>query len=103
MRIGMVGGEHRDALQLKELAEAYGHGLERHDGRVADTASVAVLRDMIARSELVIILTDTNSPNAVRLACRHARTRQVPLRLLRRLGVTQFAAFVRALPTSNAA
>jgi hypothetical protein len=97
MRIGIVGGLDRNARDLEGIALACGHHLELHTGGLAGAASAAGLRALISRSDLVIVLTDVNSHNAVRMARRHARLRRTPLRLLRRLGATQFAAFLRAL------
>jgi hypothetical protein len=97
MRIGIVGGLDRNARDLETIALACGHDLELHTGGIAGPASSAGLRALITRSDLVIVLTDVNSHNAVRMARRHARLRHTPLRLLRRLGAANFAAFLRGL------
>jgi hypothetical protein len=100
VRIGIVGGLDRSAPDLKGIARASGHALELHTGGVAGPGSASALRALVTRSDLVIVLTDVNSHNAVRMARRHARCNGVPLRLLSRLGATQFAVFVRALPAA---
>jgi hypothetical protein len=97
VRIGIVGGLDRSAADLKGIARASGHDLELHTGGLAGPASAGGLRALVTRSDLVIVLTDVNSHNAVRMARRHARKRGVPLRLLSRLGSAQFAAFLRGL------
>lgn len=99
MRIGIVGGLDRSAPDLKSIARAWGHDLELHTGGLAGPASACGLRALVTRSDLVIVLTDVNSHNAVRMARRQARRSGVPLRLLSRLGATQLAAFLRALPS----
>lgn len=103
MRIGIVGGLDRNARDLEAIAAARGHRLEVHTGGLAGPASAAGLRALVTRADLVIVLTDVNSHNAVRMARRQARLRHTPLRLLRRLGATQFAAFVQGLPARSAA
>lgn len=97
MRIGIVGGLDRNARDLEAIALAGGHRLELHTGGMAGPASAAGLRALVNRSDLVIVLTDVNSHNAVRMARRHARLHKIPIRLLRRLGATQFAAFIHSL------
>jgi hypothetical protein len=97
MRIGIVGGLERSAPDLKSIARASGHDLELHTGGLAGPASAGGLRALVTRSDLVIVLTDVNSHNAVRMARRQARDSGVPLRLLRRLGATQFTALLRDL------
>lgn len=102
MRIGIVGGLDRNARDLEAIAEACGHKLELHTGGIAGPGSSAGLRSLVTRSDLVLVLTDVNSHNAVRMARRHARARHTPLRLLRRLGAVQFGAFLRSLQPSSA-
>ena len=79
-----------------------GHDVEVHSGVVAGAASAAGLRALVTRSDLVIVLTDVNSHNGVRMARRQARLSNRPLRLLRRLNVSQFAALLQGLATAAA-
>lgn len=102
MRIGIVGGLDREARALEEIAVARGHQLEVHTGVIAGSASAASLRALVARSDLIIVVTDVNSHNGVRMARRQARTSNRPLRLLRRMGVSQFDALVRGLAAQAA-
>jgi hypothetical protein len=97
MRIGIVGGLDRKARELEGIALAHGHELELHTGVVAGSASAAGLRNLVARVDLVIVVTDVNSHNGVRLAREQARLSRRPLRLLRRMGVSQFEALVDSL------
>ena len=100
MRIGIVGGLERSARDLEGIALARGHQLELHTGVVAGPASAAGLRALVTRSDLVIVVTEVNSHNGVRMARRQARISRRSLRLLRRMGVSQFEALVRALPAA---
>ena len=97
MRIGIVGGLDRNARELEAMASAVGHQLEVHTGVLAGHASASGLRALVARADLILILTDINSHNAVRMARRHARLQNRPCRIMRRLGITQFAALLQGL------
>ena len=102
MRIGIVGGLDRKARELEGIALARGHQLELHSGAIPGSASAAGLRAMVARADLVIVVTDVNSHNGVRVAREQARLSRRPLRLLRRMGVSQFEALVDTLALSAA-
>jgi hypothetical protein len=97
MRIGIVGGIDRTASLLQGVAAARGHALELHTGVISGSASAATLRALVARSELVVVVTDVNSHNAVKTARREARLRNRPLRIVRRIGASQFAALLEDL------
>ena len=97
MRIGIVGGLDRKARELEGIALARGHQLELHTGVIGGSASAAGLRAMVARADLVIVVTDVNSHNGVRVAREQARLSRRPLRLLRRMGVSKFEALVSSL------
>lgn len=103
MRIGIVGGLDRNARELEDIATTCGHHLEVHSGVIAGPASAASLRALVTRADLVIVVTDVNSHNGVRMARRQARISRRPVRLLRRLGPSQFEALARTLGTAKAA
>lgn len=100
MRIGIVGGIDRTANLLQGVAAARGHELELHTGVISGSASAANLRALVARSELVVVVTDVNSHNAVKTARREARLRNRPLRIVRRIGASQLAALLEDLDGS---
>jgi hypothetical protein len=102
MKIGVIGGLDRNARELQGRALAVGHELETHTGVMSGPASAAGLRSLVERSDLVVILTEINSHNAVRMARRHARLRNRPVRIMRRLNASQLAALLHALPDSAA-
>jgi hypothetical protein len=97
MRIGVIGGLDRSVTALAALAQTQGHEVQFHTGVMAGPASGAALRALVARSELVVIVTDINSHNAVRAARREARLRNRTLRIVRKMGVTQFAALLQGV------
>jgi hypothetical protein len=103
MRIGIIGGVDRNAGSLQDIAHAQGHRLELHTGVLASAASASTLKALVGRSELVVVVTDINSHNAVRTARREARRRQRPLKMVRKMGATQFEALLRGLGTVRAA
>jgi hypothetical protein len=98
MRIGLIGGLDRSVAALQALARTQGHEVRFHTGVMAGPASSASLRALVARSELVILVTDINSHNAVHAARREARLRHRPLKIVRKMGATQFAALLRGVP-----
>jgi hypothetical protein len=102
MRIGIVGGLDRKARDLEGIAMRRGHDLQLHSGVVAGAASAAGLRALVTRSDLVIVVTDVNSHNGVRMARRQARLSNRPVRLVRRMNLSQFAALLQGLATPAA-
>ena len=102
MRIGIIGGLDRNVAALHGLAEAAGHDVRFHTGVMAGPASAAALRALVARSELVVIVTDINSHNAVRTARREARLLGRPLRIVRKMGHTHFAALLHEVADQSA-
>ena len=103
MRIGINGGIDRTANLLQSVAAAHGHQLELHTGVISGSASADTLRALVARSELVVVVTDVNSHNAVKTARREARLRHRPLRIVRRIGASQLAALLEYLEQGRAA
>jgi hypothetical protein len=103
MRIGIIGGLDRNAHELEAAAAAGGHRLETHTGSVGGAASAAGLRALVARADLVFVLTEINSHNAVHIARRAARAHGVPLRIVRRLSAAHLMAYLGAAPFESAA
>lgn len=97
MRIGIVGGIDRTAHLLQSVASARGHELELHTGVISGSASANTLRALVARSDLIVVVTDVNSHNAVKTARREARLRHRALRIVRRIGASQLATLLEGL------
>jgi hypothetical protein len=91
----------RNAPRMQELAGHHGHVLELHTGVMAGGAGR--LRALIGRAELVVVVTDENSHNAVHAARREAKLLRRPLRIVRRMGPAQLASLLRDLPVASAA
>jgi hypothetical protein len=102
MRIGIIGGLDRNVAALQSLAETAGHDVRFHTGVMAGPASAAALRALVSRSELVVIVTDINSHNAVRTARREARLLGRPVKIVRKMGHTHFAALLHEVSHDTA-
>lgn len=100
MRIGLIGGLDRNVADLQALGASRGHDVRFHTGVMAGPASASALRALVARSELVVVVTEINSHNAVRTARREARQLDRPLKIVRKMGHTQFAALLHELSGS---
>jgi len=94
VNIGLVGGLDRTQRGLEAIAKARGHHLETHNGNLVGAAATGRLRPLVQRADRVLVVTDVNSHNAVRLTRRLAAQAQRPISLLRRLGRAQFTALL---------
>ena len=95
MFIGIVGGFDRDASKLVQIGRDAGHQVQCHTGVISGGATAVELRNLVGRSDFVVIVTELNSHGAVRLARSFARRSKRPTQLIRRLGPTQFAAMLQ--------
>ncbi len=93
MRIGIVGGVERSETAYREIAEESGHELVFHSGYVGGRGS-SLLSELVARVDLLVVLTDVNSHGAVSLARRAARKHGTRLALRRRCNPAGLAALV---------
>lgn len=96
MRIGIVGGLDRAESMLARLAEASGHEAIFHDGSTS-ASGVRALERLVEHADLVVIQTDVNSHGAVRLTRRLLREQGRAPVLVRRCGLSRFAALLAAL------
>lgn len=94
MRIGIIGGLDRNEGSLERLARDRGHEVEVHNGDMRGTAPAA-LAGLVERADLVVIVTDINSHNAVRAARKLLRTTPRPSVLVRKLGMSRFLALLQ--------
>jgi hypothetical protein len=97
MHIAIIGGLDRNARDLAAVAEARGHTLDTHTGVIGGAAAAASLRALVARADLIFLVTDLNSHNAVHIARRTARVHHVPVRIVRRLGPTHLTSYLTLL------
>jgi hypothetical protein len=96
-RIAFVGGLERLEPELLSLGARLGLEVEMHNGHTWG-GGTARLVALVQRSDVVVIVTGTNSHNAVQIARRAATKAGARVRLLSFLG----AATARALLTEVA-
>jgi len=86
MRIGIVGGTDKNRSRYEELASSLHCKVEFHDGYMRGTASTA-LEALVARVDLVVIVTRVNSHRAVLMARALTRKHGRSLLIVRRFGL----------------
>jgi hypothetical protein len=96
MRIAWVGGLDRSKALFTEVAERAGHTLEMHEGHVGGRGSV-ILEGMVARCELVVIVTELNSHGAVMHAKRMAQRSGRKSMIVRKGSVTSLQRVLASL------
>jgi hypothetical protein len=90
MRIGIIGGIERSEALYRRLAGDAGHRLEVHSGHIGGRG-IDTLAALVARVDVVVVLTDVNSHGAVQSARRFARRFGVRERIVRRLGLARYS------------
>jgi hypothetical protein len=83
MHIAVIGGREKNEVELVRIAAEAGHELELHDGHVAGRGADTI-GSMIARADVVVIVTGINSHGAMFLAKRAARQHQTPTLIVRK-------------------
>ncbi len=96
MRIAVIGGRYKNEGQLSRIARAAGYELEFEEGHMRGTGMDGI-RAAIARSELVVIVTDVNSHGAVHLAKRVARSLARPTLIIQNFGAARLCRLLEAL------
>jgi 3-dehydroquinate synthetase len=96
-RIAFVGGLERLEREILSFGDSLGLEVEMHNGHTWG-GGTARLVGLVQRADLVIIVTGTNSHNAVQIARREAAKAGARVRLLSFLG----AGTARALLTEIA-
>jgi hypothetical protein len=96
MRIGWVGGLDRSKALFEEVAIRAGHTLEMHEGHVGGRGSL-ILEGVVARCDVLIIVTELNSHGGVLHAKRLARRAGRKPVLVRRGSVTSLHRVIASL------
>lgn len=84
---------------LRKLALHSPHTIEFHSGDVGGRGS-ASLEAVVARSELLVVITDVNSHGSVQLSRKLAKAKGVPRLVVRRLSLVRFADLLETLGAS---
>ncbi|HXX66731.1 MAG TPA: DUF2325 domain-containing protein [Polyangiaceae bacterium] len=85
-RVSFIGGAERMEPDLLALGDELGIDVEFHGGHTRGTGA-ARLASLVQRTNLLVIITGTNSHNAVHVAKREASRHGIPMRILRACGV----------------
>jgi hypothetical protein len=96
MKIAIIGGRNKNTIQLERIAHAAGCELEVHEGHVHGSR-IDEIRNLVARSELAVIVTSINSHGAMHVAKEAAKQFGVPTLLMRQLGAARFRTLVEAI------
>jgi hypothetical protein len=89
MRVGIIGGVERNRGRYEQLARAAGCEVEFHHGHM-NGRGPADLRSLVARCDVVVIITSVNSHGAVRLARQLLRKQNREPVIVQRFGICQF-------------
>lgn len=93
LRIGLIGGVDRLPALLARAAASVGCEIEHHTGHMTGRGADG-LASIIHRADMVVILTDVNSHNAVLAARRLATARGCPHYLMRRCSPRNLVALI---------
>ena len=88
LRVGWVGGLTRSEHLVEAAAKRAGCHVEFHDGNVTGHRSKA-LRNLIHRSDVVVVMTELNSHRGVLTAREEARLAGRPIIMLRKAGLSR--------------
>jgi hypothetical protein len=102
LRVGWVGGLTRNETLVEEHAAKLGYSVEFHDGNVTGHRSKS-LRNLVNRSDVVVIVTDLNSHRGVLTAREEARLAGRPVVMLRKAGLSRMEETLAALQKQYAA
>ena len=100
MRIGWVGGLERSETKLVKTAADAGHVLEFHAGKMGGRGTVH-LRNLVDRSELVVILTAVNSHQAVWQAKEAAHKYKRPAIIMQKCGQSSLKKLLNGLKRTS--
>ncbi|RYE92936.1 MAG: DUF2325 domain-containing protein [Myxococcales bacterium] len=102
LRVGWVGGLTRSEHLVEAAARRQGCHVEFHDGNVTGHRSKA-LRNLIHRSDVVVIMTELNSHRGVLTAREEARLAGRRVVLLRKAGLSRLEEMLGELRDAAAA
>jgi len=94
MRIGIIGGTGKNQARYEQVARSNASQVEFHDGYMTSTAAQA-LEGLVARSDVVVVITQINSHGAVQLARKLTRQRDRALLIVRRFGLRHLREMTR--------
>jgi hypothetical protein len=96
MRIAVIGGRYKNEGQLSRIARDAGYELEYQEGHTRGHGMEGV-RVAVARSNLVVIVTDVNSHGAVQAAKKAARQFDRPTLIIQNFSAARLYRLIEAL------
>lgn len=96
MNIAIVGGRYKSFEQLIRIADHEGHRLDVHEGHVQGSG-VHEIRRVVARADLVVILTGINSHGAMHVAKDLAKQLGKPTLITHNMGAARFRTLLAAV------
>ena len=102
LRVAFVGGVECVDRQLLALGEELGIAIEVHQGHMKSQSRQRLV-SLIARANLLVLVTGVNSHGAVSVAKREAERAGTPIRILKFCGSTRARSLLSELAQANAA
>lgn len=102
LRVGFVGGHDRVERQIVSFGQEVGVDVEVHNGATSGQGKTRLVA-LVHRTDVVILVTGTNSHNAVHLAKREAAKSGAQIRILKSCGAGTARALIAELAASAAA
>jgi hypothetical protein len=102
VRIAVIGGLERHEAEIARRAEAVGHAVEFHRGRVGGRHADE-LEAVVQRCELAIIVTEVNSHGAMYIAKKAATRSGRPALITRTCGPSRFSAILDSMASGSSA
>jgi hypothetical protein len=96
MRIAIIGGRDKNQVDLLQIAHAAGYELEFHDGYSSGRGSL-IIRNVVARADLVVVITEINSHSGVFIAKREAQRFKKPTMVIRSFSSARLRGLIAAL------
>jgi hypothetical protein len=101
-RVAFIGGHERVEREIVAFGERLGLNVEVHDGHTRGNGAARLVA-LIQRTDVVVIVTGTNSHNAVQLAKREAAKNGAAVRILSFCGTGKARGLLAEIARANAA
>jgi|SRR5580658_10911653 uncharacterized protein DUF2325 len=102
VRVGFVGGHDRVEREIVSLGAWLGVEVEVHNGRTGGNGKERLVA-LVQRADVVVIVTGTNSHNAVHIAKRAAAKSGTRIQILKACGVDTARLLLTQIARSAAA
>ena len=100
LHVAFVGGVRKVERELISYGEALGVAVEVHDGHTSGNGTTR-LAALVQRSDVLVIVTGTNSHNAVHIAKREAAKSRASVRILKSCGASTARALLAEVAAAS--